>query len=551
MSRFKLVLASCSAVCLVHFCPLSHMKRQLPAELDEDASSKKRFLRAEDSVQAKHAYQRVTVIRTRKGTDERLTHHTTHILGLDESGSAGSPSVFVVPGSDSQIGGHPWLGFGGSFTESASLTLNKMSRDRQHEALSAYFDSELGIGYNLGRMHIGSCDFSTGNWTCGDLMGEDMELRNFSIQRYGSTIIPMYQRASKYAEAPITLLASPWSPPPWMKTKVQFNRDGHLRKECGAVWALHFVRFVQEMSAAEVPIWAVSVQNEPEASQRWESCIYTAEEERDFVREHLGPALEKAQLSSVKIVVWDHNRDAMVERAAVAYADPEAAKYIWGVGYHWYGDAHFELWPARDEVPFQDRKKLRQEVEGAEIMELRAQAGFNNVRRVAELRPEKHIIFTEGCQELGGRPLAGMLGDWKLGERYAMNIINDMNSGCEGWIDWNLYLDETGGPNHVGNLCVAPIILDTIKDEVLLQPIFYYLGHFSRYIRPGARRIVCSSSRDALETTAFLNLDGSIAVVVMNQSESNYGIWLKVAGCGAVSVDAPGRSISTFIIDEE
>ncbi|CAE7175696.1 GBA [Symbiodinium microadriaticum] len=213
----------------------------------------------------------------------------------------------------------------------------------------------------------------------------------------------------------------------------------------------------------------------------------------------------------------------MLERAAAVYDDPVASEFVWGMAYHWYGDARFETWPPRVEVPFQDRQQ-----EGAVVKELKACAGFENVRRVADLQPEKHLLFTEGCQELGERPLATVLGDWKIAERYAMNIIADMNSGCEGWIDWNLVLNQEGGPNHVGNNCVAPVICDTSKDAVLYQPAFWYLGHFSRYIRPGAQRLLCSTTRDALEVTAYKNTDGGIAVVVLNQSEEPISFWLKV-----------------------
>ncbi|CAK0853652.1 unnamed protein product [Prorocentrum cordatum] len=324
-----------------------------------------------------------------------------------------------------------------------------------------------------------------------------------------------------------------------MKTKPAFNGDGSLLPDCRDAWALHFVRFIEEVAKLDVPIWGVSVQNEPE-----EECV--------FVRDHLGPSLERAGLGGVKILVWDHNRDGMLERAHAAYCDPEVAKYIWGLAYHWYGDARFESWPPRSEVPFTDRQRG-----DAQIMELRARAGFDNVRRVAELRPDKHILFTEGCQELGGRPLSSVLGDWKQGERYAMNIIADLNSGCEGWIDWNLCLDETGGPNHVGNFCVAPVICDTRRDRVLMQPSYWYLGHFSRFIRPGARRVLCSSSRDVLEVTAFANPDGTVAVVVMNQTEEGMRFWLKVAGAGAGTplkaaiAEAPPRSITTFVVPAE
>jgi len=258
-----------------------------------------------------------------------------------------------------------------------------------------------------------------------------------------------------------------------------------------------------------------------------------------------GPALAKHGVEDVKIVIWDHNRDGMLERAHVAYNDPECSKYIWGMGYHWYGDARFETWPERSEVPYEDRQK-----DCNALFELRARAGFDNVRKVAELAPAKHILFTEGCQELSGRKLSDVLGMWKYGERYGMNIINDLNSGTEGWIDWNLYLDENGGPNHVGNNCVAPIICDTTNDTILYQAAFWYTGHFSKYIRPGAKKVLCSTSRDALEVVSFLNPDGQLIVVVMNQTDKELDFWLKLPS-SAVEACAPARSITTFVLDDK
>jgi len=485
-------------------------------------------------------FRRVRVIRSAKDSGERLSELEPLTLGVDGSAGAQASSIFVLPTS---CDAKPFLGFGGSFTEASAVVLLKMSEKKQEEVLRAYFDPEQGIGYSMGRIPIASCDFSLGNWTCGELPESDPLLSGFSLDHYRPAILPLFKRALAARGAPIRLLASPWSPVPWMKTKNRFNGDGHLRPECAASWALHFVKFVRGMEEFGVPIWAVSVQNEPEAAQSWESCIYTAREEKDFVRDHLGPTLEQNGLGSVKILVWDHNRDGMFERAATAYTDPEAAKYIWGVGYHWYGDARFEIWPRRSEVPYEDRQRGL-----APLFELRARNGFDNVRKVAELRPDKHIIFTEGCQELAGRPLQKVLGLWKFGERYGMNIIADLNSGTEGWIDWNLYLDETGGPNHQGNLCVAPIICDTKQDEVLYQPAFWFLGHFSKYIKPGARRVLTSTSRDALEVVSFLNLDGSLAMVVMNQSADKISFWLKLPD-GAVKTVAPPRSITTFLLD--
>jgi glucosylceramidase len=378
-------------------------------------------------------------------------------------------------------------GFGGAFTESAATTWLKLGQALREQVLRDYFDPEFGHGYSFCRVHMGSCDFSLGNYSHVELP-DDIQLNSFSIDRDKQALIPFIKAAQKVAPQPIQLLASPWSPPAWMKTNRQMNRGGELRPEFAGHWAQYFVRFIQEYEAQGIPIWGVTVQNEPQANQAWDSCIYSAEQERDFIRDHLGPALEKANLAHVKIVAWDHNRDEMVERVSVIFSDKEASKFVWGTGFHWYVENHFD-----------------------------------HVQLVHDAWPDKHLLFTEGCQEGGPH-----LGDWGLGERYAQSIINDLNRWTVGWIDWNLLLDQTGGPNHVCNLCSAPIIAMTTEDRIEKQSSYDYLGHFSRFIKTGAQRILCAANKEVLECTAFLNPDASIALVVMNRSdrEQSFGIYL-------------------------
>lgn len=467
----------------------------------------------------------------------------------------------AVPGA---VQPREWLGFGGSFTEAAAETFRRMSAPKQSQIIHAYFDTRSGLGYSLGRVPIGSCDFSLGHWTCGDISESLQDLQGFSLARYEVAILPMIRTAMQ--QGPISLLASPWSPPAWMKSNGRYNFGGKLLPQYRGSWSQHFVRFAREMASRGVPLWGISVQNEPEAATPWESCQWTGDEEASFIRDFLGPAVRQAELD-LKIVAWDHNRDGMLQRAACIYSDPDVSEYVWGIGYHWYGDPRFEWWPGRAEVNFEDalrvlaaERKLpvpvmkvlagSKHLEGAmHFPELRGRLCLDSVRQTAELRPDKHLLFTEGCQELGGRSLSSMLESWKTGERYGMNIIADLNSGCEGWIDWNLCLDELGGPNHAGNFCLAPIICDTRTDEVLLQPAYWFLGHFARYIRPGARRVLCSSSRDLLECTAWRNLDDTLSIVVMNQSESSLEFTLRIAGSGAIMTEAPSHSITTFVVE--
>ena len=402
------------------------------------------------------------------------------------------------------------LGFGGAFTEAAAVTWQGLGPDARAQLLHDYFNPRSGHGYTLCRVHMNSCDFSLGNYAHAAVPG-DLALEHFSIARDRDALLPFIQAAQRVAGRPLQLLASPWSPPAWMKTNGEMNHGGRLRPECRDAWARCYVRFIEAYAAEGVPIWGVSVQNEPAALQRWDSCLYTAEEERDFVRDHLGPALAAAGLGHVKIVVWDHNRDFMVERAAVVYNDPEAAKYVWGAGFHWYGEDHFD-----------------------------------HVQLLHDAWPDKQLLFTEGCQEGGPHT-----GEWAVGERYGRSIIQDLNHWTAGWIDWNLLLDETGGPNHVGNLCNAPMLAHLSGDPdtgtLMPQSGFQVLGHFARFIRPGAQRVLCAATREALESTAARNPDGSVAVVVMNRTEQPIAFELVVDGDGRPT-QIPARAIATWIV---
>jgi glucosylceramidase len=396
-------------------------------------------------------------------------------------------------------------GFGGAFTESSAISWHGLGAAQRQQVLEAYFDRAVGHGYSFCRVHMGSCDFALGNYAHVEVP-DDLALASFSIERDRQALLPFIQAAQRVAGEPIQLLASPWSPPGWMKTSGRMNDGGKLRPQCLRAWARCYARFIEAYEAEGVPIWGVSVQNEPMAAQRWDSCLYTAEEERDFVRDHLGPELEAAGLGRVKIVIWDHNRDLMVERANTVFSDPAAARYVWGTGFHWYGEDHFE-----------------------------------HVQQVHDAWPDKQLLFTEGCQEGGPHH-----GSWELGERYARSMINDLNHWSVGWIDWNLVLDHHGGPNHAGNFCSAPIHTNAAQDGFSLQSSYYYLGHFARFVRPGARRVLCAASRQDIEATAFRNLDGSTAVVVMNRTEQPLPFALRVDDTGCVAA-MPPRSIATCL----
>ena len=163
---------------------------------------------------------------------------------------------------------------------------------------------------------------------------------------------------------------------------------------------------------------------------------------------------------------------------------------------------------------------------------------------VHESFPDKNLIFTEGCVE---KFSIGKVNDWALGEKYGYSMVNDFNCGTVAWTDWNILLDETGGPNHVGNFCFAPIHADTQTGKLIYTNSYYYIGHFSKFIRQGAKRIACSSNRDKLETTAFVNPDGKIVAIIMNTSDVKLPYKLCIAGKAADLVSLP-HSIMTLVL---
>ena len=416
--------------------------------------------------------------------------------------------VFVDPAKTFQT----VLGIGGALTDSSAETFAKLPAARQREILDAYFDPDKGIGYTIARTNIHSCDFSSGSYTYVD--EGDKALKSFSIAHDKQFRIPFIKQALATAGGKLSIFGSPWSPPAFMKTTNNMLHGGKLKPEFYQSWATYFTKFIKAYQQEGIPIWGITIQNEPMATQTWESCIYSAEEERDFLKNFLGPTMKKEGLGDKKIIAWDHNRDLVYQRAKTILSDPNAAKYVWGIGFHWY-----EPWS------------------GGEPM-------FDNIKLVHETFPEKNLIFTEGCADSYD---AAKVKDWRLGELYGRSMINDFNGGAVGWTDWNVLLDETGGPNHVGNFCFAPVHADTKTGEITYTNSYYYIGHFSKFVRPGARRVASSPSRSQLLTTAFVNTDGKLSVVVMNKSDKavNYFLWLDGQ---AAEVNMPPHSIQTLVL---
>lgn len=400
-------------------------------------------------------------------------------------------------------------GFGGAFTESSAVNYHRLGKEQKKELIEAYF-GDKGLRYHLGRVSINSCDFALGNYTYVE--EDDATLHSFSIAHDRQQIIPMIQAAMERTGGKMHFLASPWSPPAYMKTNGEMNHGGKLKEEVRELWAQYFVKFIREYREAGVPITAVTVQNEPAAVQTWNSCTYSAEEEGLFVAKHLGPALERAGMKDVDIYVWDHNKELLYQRFRDAVSVPGADRYIAGAAMHWYTGDHFDA-----------IEILRKQYPGIKLM------------------------FSEGCVEYSRFADSGEV---RKAEMYAHDMIGNFRAGVSTFLDWNLLLDEQGGPNHVGNFCAAPVMLEPEEQDGYVKKLmYYYIGQFSRYIPAESVRIATTQYTDGLEVCAFLTPSAERVLVILNKSEENRPVVIREEEEGFHD-EIAAHSIVTYVMQD-
>lgn len=460
------------------------------------------------TVSALKSNQKIEVYTTAENTGLRLSLSNNFILNPASEQTKTSGSIIV----DSKKTDQTFLGIGGAITDASAEVFAKLSPKKQQEFLTAYYDKSQGIGYSLARTNIHSCDFSSESYTY--IEEGDKDLKTFNIDHDKKYRIPLLKKAIQTAGGNLTLFVSPWSPPAFMKDNNDILHGGVLLPEFAQSWANYYSKFIKAYEKEGIPVWGLTIQNEPMASQRWESCIYTPEAERDFLKNFLGPTLQKDGLGSKNIIIWDHNRGDMLEkRANLVFSDPEVSKYAWGIGFHWY-----ETWNG-------------------------GTPKFESVGKVHEAFPNKNLLFTEGCIEKFD---ATKFQFWGNAERYGINMINDFNNGTTGWTDWNILLDQNGGPNHVGNFCFAPIHADTTKDELIYTPMYYYIGHLSKFIQPGAKRVSNTTSDKTLLSTSFRNTNGKIATIVMNASDKEV-VYQITIDSSENTITIPAHAMQTLV----
>lgn len=425
-------------------------------------------------------------------------------------------------------------GFGGSFTESSAHLLNGLSKEKCQEVIDAYF-GDNGAKYSLTRTHMNSCDFSLGQYFYAPV-ANDMELDSFTIEEDKDDIIPMIKEAMAVSSDGFKIISSPWTAPPWMKDN-NHHVGGKLLPKYYNTWALFYTKYLEAYKVEGIDIWGFTVVNEPHGNgNNWESMHFSPKEMTDFVRDYLGPQLEKDGHGDKLILGYDQNRAGLKEWVDEMYTDEASSKYFSGTAIHWY-ESTYEVFP-------------------------------DALQYAHEKAPNKYLIETEGCVDseipkwkddkwYWSKEATDWGWDWAREEdkylhpkyapvnRYARDIIGCLNNWVDGWIDWNMVLDKQGGPNWFENWCVAPVLVDVDSDEVYYTPIYYTMAHFSKFIRPGAVRIGLEISDKDLQATAAQNPDGSIAVVVFNEGTTPKNFELTLNG-KSQTINIEAQAIQTI-----
>ncbi|CAG2115391.1 unnamed protein product, partial [Medioppia subpectinata] len=417
------------------------------------------------------------------------------------------------------------IGFGGAFTDSAGLNIQTLSPEMQRRVIGDYFSSK-GIEYSLGRIPIGGSDFSTHPYTYDDVNGD------FTLDHFALTVedldfkIPYIKMAQEMSANEIKLYGSPWSSPAWMKTNKKLNNGGFLIGEPGnkyyQTFANYFVKFLDAYSKRNITLWGITIENEPNAGYNskylWNSLGFSPELQRDFIKQDLGPILADAGygVDKLKVIINDDQRPTVSQWARVILSDPKAAQYVAGSAFHWY-----------ESTP-----------ENIDQLDM-AHNEF----------PDYFLLASEACEEWKGREVKVSLGDWHTFDRYAHDIITDLNHWTAGWTDWNLALDLQGGPNWVGNFVDAPIIINKTSNEYYKQPFFYALGHFSKFLSPDSVRIGVKqyNSVEGLEVTGFRRADNSTVLIVYNRNDEPIDLSVNDINCGSFKSHIKANSLQSYI----
>lgn len=394
-------------------------------------------------------------------------------------------------------------GFGGAITEAAGTTYNQMDERQKQALVEAYFGKGR-MNYQFIRLPIDSCDFSLEQYEASSLP----DFSDFSMERVKKNLWPMLDDAEKAAGKKLKLILSPWSPPAFMKTNGRRDHGGKLKPEYETLWAEYLCRYIQEYREHGYQVVGITLQNEPKAVQTWDSCIFTAQEEKRFLKDVMWPALKKHGLSDIQIYLWDHNKERVYEWMR-DIIDEETRGMVAGAAFHWYSGDHFDA-----------------------------------LDLCRTLYPDKKLIVSESCIEFSKFDPADAC---NAALHISHELMGDLNHGVSAFIDWNLLVNEQGGPNYVGNYCLAPFLFDTRKKKLVPHLISQYLEHFSHAVRPGAVRIASTRYAEDIEVTAWKQPDGTLTGVLINRTAEAKSICIRLNDQEADVILTP-CSISDFSI---
>jgi glucosylceramidase len=517
-----------------------------------------------------------------------LTSESGHKLASMEvasfqPGSADGTVISVYPDSIKQT----IDGIGTSFTESSAFVLAHLEPERRRDVMQQIY-GESGADFTLTRTHIGSCDFAVGGRYSYADKPDDRDLTAFSIapdvagfdpadypgiKDASYDLLPMIQEALAVKrgqqDRELRIIASAWTAPPWMKNietwyipaspKNNWQGDGGwLKPEYVSTYADYLLEYLDAYKSAGVKIWGLTPVNEPHGNGgHWESMHFSPESQNDFVKHHLGPRLRQSEHSDARLLIYDQNRDGLEDWTDVIFADPRSAKHVYGVAVHWYAST-FKVY----EDAFE-----RVHAKFPEFTIIHTEGTIDNLGTDAPGGIEDPIGFKESgwfnndafwwnanatdwaYSATWAGPAAADHPIYTPVHRYARNIIVSLDHWVSGWVDWNIVLDREGGPNHAGNFCGAPIMIDTTTHEVYYTPIYFVLAQFSRTIRPGDKAVRTHRTLDGLDSDAFhacatINKDALLSVQLLNTTKEAIAYKLQISDHYA-DITIPANSVQT------
>ena len=351
-------------------------------------------------------------------------------------------------------------GMGAALTPASTSNYKKLNSYSKNKFLTAYFKD---LNYKYIRLPIGSCDFAEYSYSYYKPFGINMKEDEINIE-------PLLDEVRNYK---VSYIASPWTPPLIWKIPI-INR---LRRTCYGRYARYLTRYLQYYQKQNINIDYISIQNEPSAYQRWESCLWSKHAQKVFIKDYMIPYLNKYNLNT-SIMLHDHNKDDLLKQIDKVYVDDPK---VGAVAFHWYTGSYFD-----------------------------------ELKKVHQKYPKLLLIESEMCCGFSPYNEKEWVNDAEL---YANEIIGNINSGMNIFVDWNLLLDEHGGPNHKKNWVKSPIIRH--EDEIIITPIYHYLRHLSNH----SEQLVYTTKYNKLKVVASQSGKSTIITVLNNTNDDiNFNI---------------------------